>query len=110
VGALPPVDDDFDERPADVMSEPPEIDTTREDKPPSVTHGARICAVRVLMFVCAASFVVLATFAILFLAGIYVHGCDSEMLFSSNSTTLEVARSACSKANEFVHEVSGSAD
>jgi len=110
VGALPPVDENFDERPADVMSEPPEIDTTREDKPPSVTHGTRICAARVLMFACAASFVVLATFVALFLAGMYAHDCDPGTLLSSNSTTLKVARSACSKAKELVREVSGSAD
>ena len=75
-----------------------------------MTHGTRICAVRVLMFACAASFVVLATLAILFLAGMYAQDCNPGTLLSSNSTTLEVARSACSKAKELVREVSGSAD
>lgn len=105
-GALPPADDDDDgpKREIDVMSEPPEIDTTRAERPPLV--GAR-CARRaretVLVFSCL-SLLSAIVVAIVFMTDLARNDCDASadsigtratIVGNATSAMLE---SACARA------------
>lgn len=113
-GALPPAEND-DEREVDVLSEPPEIDTTRADKPPMMTPT---CASRtrqaILILFC------LSTISTAIVVGIYASdlwesNCDSSRLSDSSvidsigkrmsamsNTTNALIQSACSSTKSIV--------
>jgi hypothetical protein len=104
LGALPPADEADDEKSVDVMSEPPEIDTSRADTPPLFSYRMKNCVKQTLLY-----FFLLMIFSAVVVAtvlsvGMYNRDCEPDLLLTANSTR-ELARRACSTAKELVTKV-----
>jgi hypothetical protein len=116
VGALPPTAEEADdEREIDVMSEPPEIDTTRADKPPMFRNGVRTCIRRTVLLVVFAALVVSIVMIVLFSVGMWETDCDVDQIYDAKlmlrtNTSKAMATHACLAAKEFVKGTLGDSD
>jgi hypothetical protein len=117
-GALPPAEmDGYDgyERDVEVMSEAPEIDTTRADKPPMFRASVNTCIRRTLLLFVAALIVTSIVMIVLFSVGMWETDCDVDSIYDANlmlrtNTSKAMAQHACIVAKEFVKETLGEQD
>jgi hypothetical protein len=119
-GALPPVEEDGygQDVEMDVLSEAPEIDTTRADKPPVVTPVCLTRTRRVFLLLVCASAIASAVLVGIYAADLYERDCDASLLSDSylvdsigkrvvsmSNSTEALVQEACVRTKEMIASV-----